>query len=69
MATEIKKAQTGAERLRKSNDKKKAAKLRQISVWVVDQRGVNLHDEKSEADRIRDYAAKQPVTKAILKTL
>jgi len=60
---------TGAERLKRSNDKKKDAKLMQIKVWVIDQRGENLNGVRSEANRVRDYAAKQPLTKLILTTL
>ena len=66
MANEEVKPMTGAERVRRSNDKKKDAGLMPIKVWVVDQRSDDLDGVKSEANRVRNYAANQPLTKSLL---
>ena len=60
---------TGAERVKRANNKKRATGLMQIKVWVIDQRGDDLDGVKSEADRVRDYAANQPLTKIISGSL
>ena len=50
---------TGAERVRRVSDKKRTAGLRQIKIWV----------HPDEADRVRNYAANQPMTKFIIGNL
>ena len=63
-----KKAVPGNKRTQKSVQRRKDAGLIQIKVWVKDQT-----DEPAivvtEADKVRAYAAKQPLTKAVLKDL
>ena len=66
---DAKTAMTGAQRVKRANDKKKEAGLMQIKVWVIDQRGDDLNGVKSEADSIRKYAANQPLTKIISGSL
>ena len=67
--SDAKTAMTGAQRVKRANDKKKEAGLMQIKVWVIDQRGDDLNGVKSEAERVRNYAANQPLTKISLSTL
>lgn len=50
---------TPAERTKKSVQKRKDAGLMQIKVWV----------DPEEADAVRKYAARKPLTKEILKEL
>ncbi|MCH9712670.1 MAG: hypothetical protein K0U20_08620 [Proteobacteria bacterium] len=65
------KAMTGAERTAKSNAKRKAAGLIQIKIWVADPRNEvsALNGVKTEADKVRAYASKQPKTKALLESI
>ena len=55
-----------AKSTRKSVQKRTDADLRQIKVWVA---GKESDPEGVEADKVRGYAAKQPLTKAILSEL
>ena len=55
MAVKKQKAKTSAERTQKSVQKKKDAGLIHAKVWV----------HPDEAAKVRAYAAKQPLTKAI----
>lgn len=51
--------ETSAERTKRSVKKRKDAGLIQIKVWV----------DPEEADAVRKYAARKPLTKVILKEL
>ena len=57
---------SGAERNRNYEQKRKDAGLVQIKVWVKDPK-LEPGVEKTEADKVRAYAAKQPKTKQCLK--
>lgn len=55
-----------AKSTRKNVQKRQNADLRQIKVWVA---GKKSDPKGVEADKVRTYAAKQPLTKAILTNL
>lgn len=57
MATKKQKVLTGAQRVARSVQKKKDAGLIQAKVWV----------HPDEADAVRAYAGKKPLTKQCLK--
>jgi len=59
MAIKKKKPLTGAQRTKASNNRKIAAGLVSARVW--------MHPDETES--VRAYAAKKPLTKAILKSL
>lgn len=66
MATKKQSPIPGADRASKAYNKKVDAGLRLIKVWVA---GVDSDPHGVEADKVRKYAAKQPITKSINKTL
>jgi len=53
---------TNAEAVKKSKNKYKAAKLKQIKLWVAE-------EAPEEEKAIRKYASRKPKTKAILDKL
>ena len=60
------KAVPGNKRTQKSVQKRKDADLMQIKVWVA---GKKSDPEGVEADAVRNYASKKPLTKALLAAL
>jgi len=60
----------GAKRTQGTHERKIAAGLRLIKIYVADQTptpgDTSILNGKTEADRIRAYAAKQPETKKLL---
>ena len=58
----MKKALTGAQRASKTYKKKIDGDLRQIKVWVA---GLKSDPDGIEANKVRKYAAKQPITKSL----
>jgi len=61
-----KKAIPGATRVKGTHDRKIAAGLRLIKIYVVDEREKpDIPGYITEAERVKRYAAKQPLTKLI----
>ena len=66
MATTKKQKALGAKRASRAYNKKVDGGLRLIKVWVA---GPDVDPSGVEAARVRNYAAKQPVTKAVAKAI